>query len=77
MLYIFAIVGMSLFGATALSAHSREHFDSFGPAMLTMVSVFSLGFVELAKACSQEVGLPLVLIYFGAALVLEIASDCF
>ena len=53
--FVFAIIGMNLFGGTHLRDDSRQHFDSFGPAMLTVFNVFSLGSVDLAKACEEQV----------------------
>ena len=54
-MFVFAIVGMDVFGGTRLRDDSRQHFDGFGPAMLTVLNVFSFGFADLAKACEEQV----------------------
>ena len=67
--FIFAIVGMNTFGGTGLRDVSREHFDSFAPAVVSVINAFSLGFVEAARHCAAEVGMLPTVAYFSTALV--------
>lgn len=39
MCFIFAIIGMQLFGGSGLSDLTRQHFDTFPAAMLTVLSI--------------------------------------
>ena len=73
-MFIFAIFGMQLFGGTELAANSREHFASFWPAMLAVLNMFSLGFVELSRACYEQAGLSATVLYFLPALIIGYLS---
>ena len=68
-MFIFAIVGMQIFGGTQLSDESREHFDSFAPAMLSVLSIFALGIVDLARACVAQAGVIPSVVFFVPALI--------
>ena len=67
-MFIFAIIGMQLFGDTQLTSQSRSHFETFGPAMLSVLGIFSLGCVHLAKACAEQLGVFPTLVFFVPAL---------
>jgi hypothetical protein len=69
-MFIFAIVGMQIFGGTQLSDETREHFDSFAPAMLSGLSIFALGVVDLARACVAQAGVIPSVVFFVPALVI-------
>ena len=69
-MFIFAIVGMQIFGGTQLSDETREHFDSFAPAMLSVLSIFALGVVDLARACVAQAGVIPTVVFFVPALVI-------
>ena len=68
--FIFAIIGMQLFGLTQLSTKSHAHFEFFGVAALTVFELFATGIVDLAKQCYLAVGLTPTVLYFGPVLVI-------
>ena len=68
---VFALLGMQLFGdACGREDGSRFHFDYFVPAMLTVLIIFSGGWVDPYEACYPEGGIVVARAYFMAALVL-------
>ena len=69
-MYLFAIVGMALYGASGLSEVSREHFDSFPVAMLTVLGLFNGNLVDSIIMSIDIVGRPLTAIYYGAAILI-------
>ena len=68
--FIFAIIGMQLFGLTQLSTKSHAHFEFFGVAALTVFELFATGVVDLAKQCYLAVGVTPTVLYFGPVLVI-------
>ena len=66
---MFALLGMQLFGGGCGSDESRFHFDYYMPAMLTVLSIFSGGWVDPFIACT-ETSIPLARIFALAALVI-------
>ena len=69
-IYIFAVLGMSIFGATGLSELSREHFDSFPAAMITVLNLFIGGYVHVYQSCVTSVGAGLTAAYFVPAMII-------
>ena len=70
---MFALLGMQLFAGRCGSDESRWHFDYYFPAMLTILGIFSGGWVDPHAACSaSESTLPPIVtwLYFVAALVI-------
>ncbi len=68
--FIFAIVGMQVFGLTTPSADSHAHFESFVPAALTIFESFAVGFVDVSRACYSAAGLVPTVLYFVPVLVI-------
>ena len=66
---MFSLLGMQLFGGGCGSDESRFHFDYYMPAMLTVLSIFSGGWVDPFNACT-ETSIPLARIFTLAALVI-------
>ena len=69
-MFIFAIVGMQLFGGTGISEESREHFDFFPVAMITVLNVFVGGYVEIYQLCQNATGAAVTAIYFVPAMLI-------
>ena len=66
----FALVGMQLFGGSCdAETGSRLHFDYFYPALITVLIVFSGGWVDAYEACLPS-GTAQARIYFLSALLL-------
>ena len=70
--FIFAIVGMQVFGHTNLSARrgSHVHFESFGAAALTVFESFAIDLSDVARACYEVAGLLPTMLYFVPVLVI-------
>jgi hypothetical protein len=70
--FIFAIVGMQVFGLTNLSARrdSHSHFESFGAAALTVFESFAIDLSDVARACYEAAGLLPTMLYFVPVLVI-------
>ena len=66
---MFTLLGMQIFGGQCGSDESRFHFDYYVPGMLTVLSVFSGGWVDPFVACSAG-GVVLARLYFTVALVI-------
>ena len=69
-MYLFAVVGMALYGASGLSTNSREHFDTFGVAMLSVLNMFNGNLIDSIHASIEVVGRPLTGAYYGAAILI-------
>ena len=70
-MFIFAIVGMQLFGATGMSAISRLHFDNFPAAMTSVMTILLGKYVAIYQAgmqCGQ--GVKMAIFVYAACLVL-------
>jgi hypothetical protein len=65
---MFALLGMQLFGG-GCDPESRFHFDYYMPAMLTVLSIFSGGWVDPFNACTAR-SISVARIYNMLALVI-------
>ena len=73
-MFIFAIVGMQLFGGTGMSEVSRLHFDNFPAAMTSVLTILLGKYVAIYQAgfeCGQ--GLKIAIFVYSACLVLYLS----
>ena len=69
-MFIFAIVGMQLFGNTSMSVDTRQHFDTFPAAMLSSLTILIGKYVEIYAAGTDAVGVLMSAVFvYPAALV--------
>ena len=69
-MFLFAIVGMAIYGGTGLSSESREHFDSFPVAMLSVLNLFNGNLIDPLRTSIETVGKPISALYYGAAILI-------
>ena len=70
LMFIFALLGMQIFGGTPISVDSRWHFDYFFPSMLTVFNIFTGGWVDAFQACSDEMGVLVSAEFFLPTLII-------
>ena len=71
MMFIFAVIGMQLFGGCGMSAHSRLHFDNFPSAMVCVTTILLGKYVAIYQAgVEANVGLQMAIFVYVACLVL-------
>ena len=51
-MFIFAIIGMQIFGATGMAAETRLHYDTFPAAMISTLTILIGKYVEIYQAVS-------------------------
>ena len=69
-MFLFSIVGMAIYGATGLAESSREHFDAFPVAMLSVLNLFNGNIIDPLLTSIETVGKPISVLYFGAAILI-------
>jgi voltage-dependent calcium channel L type alpha-1S len=70
LMVIGALLGMQAFGGKGVSEDSRWHFDYFYPAMMTVFSIFTGGWVDAYEACAEQVGVVAASLYFVPCLLI-------